>query len=118
MAARAALVTGASSGIGLASAVRLARAGWRVFGGVRSEADAAALHELEVVPVMLDVTESEQVAAAAAAVGPELHGLVDNAGIAVAAPLELVPLEELRRQLEVNVVGQVAVLQSVLPALR
>ena len=52
------------------------------------------------------------------AVGPELHGLVDNAGIAIAAPLELVPLDEFRRQLEVNVVGQVAVLQAFLPALR
>ena len=118
MAARSALVTGASSGIGLASAARLARAGWHVFGGVRRDEDASALRELGVEPVMLDVTDSAQVAATATAVGPELHGLVDNAGIAVAAPLELVPLEELRRQLEVNVVGQVAVLQSVLPALR
>ena len=115
---RAALVTGASSGIGLASAVRLANAGWRVFGGVRTEADAAALRGRGIEPLVLDVTDPDQIAAAADAVGPELHGLVDNAGIAVAAPLELVPLDELRRQLEVNVVGQVAVLQAVLPALR
>jgi NAD(P)-dependent dehydrogenase (short-subunit alcohol dehydrogenase family) len=115
---RAALVTGASSGIGLASAVRLANAGWRVFGGVRTDADASVLRAHGVEPLELDVTDQGQIAAAADAVGSELHGLVDNAGIAVAAPLELVPLEELRRQLEVNVVAQVAVLQAVLPALR
>jgi NAD(P)-dependent dehydrogenase (short-subunit alcohol dehydrogenase family) len=112
------LVTGASSGIGLASAARLARAGWRVVGGVRSDEAAAAVRDHGVEPLLLDVTDSQQIAAAAEAVGAELHGLVANAGIAVAAPLELVPLHELRRQLEVNVVGQVAVLQAFLPALR
>jgi NAD(P)-dependent dehydrogenase (short-subunit alcohol dehydrogenase family) len=115
---RSVLVTGASSGIGLASAVRLAQAGWHVFGGVRTETDAAALRERGIEPVELDVTDSAQVASAAANVGPELHGLVDNAGIAIAAPLELVPLDELRHQLEVNVIGQIAVLQALLPALR
>ena len=115
---RSAVVTGASSGIGLASALRLARAGWRVYGGVRTVADADLLREQGIEPVELDVTDAGQIASAAAAVGPELHGLVDNAGIAIAAPLELVPLDELRRQLEVNVVGQVAVLQALLPALR
>jgi NAD(P)-dependent dehydrogenase (short-subunit alcohol dehydrogenase family) len=118
MTARVALVTGASSGIGLASAVRLASSGWSVIGGVRTDSDASALREQGIEPVALDVTDSGQIAAAAAAVGSELHGLVDNAGIAVAAPLELVPLDELRRQLEVNVVGQLAVLQAVMPALR
>ena len=112
------VVTGASSGIGLASARRLVSAGWRVYGGVRTEDAAAALREHDVEPLLVDVTDAEQIGALAEAVGPELHGLVDNAGIAVAAPLELVPLEELRRQLEVNVVGQVAVLQALLPALR
>jgi NAD(P)-dependent dehydrogenase (short-subunit alcohol dehydrogenase family) len=115
---RSVLVTGASSGIGLASARRLAQAGWRVFGGVRTETDAASLREHAIEPLLLDVTDAAQIAAAATEVGPELHGLVDNAGVAVAAPLELVPLDELRRQLEVNVVGQVAVLQATLPALR
>jgi NAD(P)-dependent dehydrogenase (short-subunit alcohol dehydrogenase family) len=112
------LVTGASSGIGRASALRLARAGWRVFGGVRTSADADSLRAQGVLPVELDVTDSDQIAAAAEEVGDALDGLVANAGIAVAAPLEVVPLEELRRQLEVNVVGQVAVLQGVLPSLR
>ena len=116
--ARAVLVTGASSGIGHASALRLAGSGWRVFGGVRSEEDAERLRGHGVEPLQLDVTDSVAIAAAAEVVGGELHGLVDNAGIAIAAPLELVPLDELRRQLEVNVVGQVAVLQAFLPALR
>jgi NAD(P)-dependent dehydrogenase (short-subunit alcohol dehydrogenase family) len=98
--------------------VRLASAGWNVYGGVRAAVDAASLREHGVEPVDLDVTDAVHIAAAAAAVGPELHGVVANAGIAIAAPLELVPLHELRRQLEVNVVGQVAVLQAVLPALR
>jgi NAD(P)-dependent dehydrogenase (short-subunit alcohol dehydrogenase family) len=112
------VVTGASSGIGLACALRLAAAGWRVYGGVRTSEDADALRGRGIEPLRLDVTNAEQVAAAAAAVGEALDGLVDNAGIAIAAPLELVPLDELRRQLEVNVVGQVAVTQAFLPALR
>ena len=112
------VVTGASSGIGLACCVRLASAGWRVFGGVRTDEDAAALGERGLEALRLDVTDAEQIAAAAHAVGPSLDGLVDNAGIAIAAPLELVPLDELRHQLEVNVVGQVAVTQAFLPALR
>ncbi len=115
---RSVLVTGTSSGIGLASVRRLAQAGWRVYGGVRTAEAAATLRQGGVEPLVLDVTDREQIASAAVTVGPELHGLVDNAGIAIAAPLELVPLEELRRQLEVNVVGQVAVLQAFLPALR
>lgn len=115
---RKVLVTGASSGIGLACATRLAGTGWRVLGGVRSAEDADALRALGVEPLELDVTDAAQISAAAESVGPELDGLVDNAGIAIAAPLELVPLDELRRQLEVNVVGQVAVTQALLPALR
>jgi NAD(P)-dependent dehydrogenase (short-subunit alcohol dehydrogenase family) len=85
---------------------------------VRSEEDAARLREHGVEPLLLDVTDPAQISAAAEVVGAELHGLVDNAGIAIAAPLELVQLNELRHQLEVNVVGQVAVLQAFLPALR
>jgi NAD(P)-dependent dehydrogenase (short-subunit alcohol dehydrogenase family) len=115
---RSVVVTGASSGIGEACALRLARGGWRVFGGVRTDEDAAALRERGIEPLRLDVTDVAHIAAAADAVGTSLDGLVDNAGIAVAAPLELVPLDELRRQLEANVVGQVAVTQAFLPALR
>ena len=108
-----ALVTGASSGIGEACAQRLAASGWRVYAGVRREGDApAASHEL-----LLDVTNAEQIARAADEVG-ELDALVNNAGIAIAMPLEFIPLDELRRQLEVNVIGQVAVTQAFLPQLR
>jgi NAD(P)-dependent dehydrogenase (short-subunit alcohol dehydrogenase family) len=110
---RTALVTGASSGIGAACAARLAGAGWRVFAGVRRAGDAPAGTE----EILLDVTDEDQVRAAAERID-ELHGLVNNAGIAIAIPLEFIPLEELRRQFEVNVVGQVAVTQAFLPHLR
>jgi NAD(P)-dependent dehydrogenase (short-subunit alcohol dehydrogenase family) len=110
---RTVFVTGASSGIGAACAERLARSGWRVLAGVRGEGDAPAGTE----EVLLDVTDAEQVRAAAGRVD-SLDALVNNAGIALAVPLEFVPVEELRRQLEVNVVAQVAVTQAFLPALR
>jgi NAD(P)-dependent dehydrogenase (short-subunit alcohol dehydrogenase family) len=110
---RTALVTGASSGIGEACALRLVRSGWRVLAGVRTAGDAPDGTE----EVLLDVTDEEQVRAAAESVD-ELHGLVNNAGIAIASPLEAIPLDELRRQLEVNVIGQVAVTQALLPGLR
>jgi NAD(P)-dependent dehydrogenase (short-subunit alcohol dehydrogenase family) len=116
---RTVLVTGASSGIGEATARRLHAHGWRVLAGVRRDEDAERLRGEGLEPLVLDVTDSEHVAAAASALeGGPLHGLVNNAGVAVAAPVELLPLEELRRQLEVNVVGQVAVTQALLPALR
>jgi NAD(P)-dependent dehydrogenase (short-subunit alcohol dehydrogenase family) len=111
---RSVLVTGASSGIGAACAERLGRAGWHVFAGVRKQGAAPA----GTTELLLDVTEAGAIEAAAAAVGDRLDGLVDNAGIAIAAPLEHLPLDELRRQLEVNVVGQLAVTQALLPALR
>lgn len=110
---RTAIVTGASSGIGEACAVRLALAGWRVLAGVRREGDAPEGTE----EVLLDVTDAEQIRAAAERVD-ELDGLVNNAGIALGSPLELVPVDQLRYQLEVNLVGQVAVTQALLPALR
>jgi NAD(P)-dependent dehydrogenase (short-subunit alcohol dehydrogenase family) len=121
-AARSVLITGASSGIGEASALRLAHAGWRVFAGVRADADgdrlrAAAGERLE--PLTIDVTEPATIEAAAAALGgAPLGGLVNNAGTALAMPLEFLPLDQLRRQLEVNLVGHVAVTQALLPNLR
>jgi len=112
-----AVVTGASSGIGEACALRLANAGWRVLAGFRRDEDAERLGAQGVEPVRIDVTE--QVSIAAVADGVEsLSGLVNNAGVAVSMPLELIPLDELRRQLEINVIGQVAVTQALLPALR
>lgn len=109
---RTALVTGASSGIGAACVRRLESAGWRVFSGVRTAGDAPAGTE-----VLLDVTSAEETRAAAKEIG-QLDALVNNAGIAIAMPLEFLPLDELRRQLEVNVIGQVAVTQAFLPHLR
>lgn len=123
---RSCVITGASTGIGEACARRLDAAGWRVFAGVRREEDAARLRSgmsARMQPIMLDVTDSRSIAAAAvsvrATVGEEgLSGLVNNAGIAVAAPLEYLPIDEFRRQIEVNVTGQLAVTQAFLPLLR
>ena len=120
------VVTGASTGIGKACALHLDRLGFAVYAGVRKEADGAALASeasSRLVPVILDVTDAATIASAASAVetaasGHGVRGLVNNAGIAVGGPLEFVPIDELRRQLEVNVVGQVAVTQAFLPALR
>jgi NAD(P)-dependent dehydrogenase (short-subunit alcohol dehydrogenase family) len=119
------LVTGASSGIGRATALRLAAAG-HVYAGVRREADGDQLVRAaaggEVTPVLLDVTEASQIAEAAAVIGGHaaagLDGLVNNAGYGLACPTELVPLDAFRRQLDVNVTGQLAVTQAVLPLLR
>ena len=122
---RTVLVTGASKGIGEACVIRLSRAGWRVFAGYRAAADADVLNAIgaTVVPVRLDVTEADDIAAAAAVVDEHagddgLHAVVNNAGIAVGGPLEFLPIDALRTQLEVNVIGQVAVTQAMLPAVR
>jgi NAD(P)-dependent dehydrogenase (short-subunit alcohol dehydrogenase family) len=121
----AVLITGTSTGIGAASAVELARCGFRVFAGVRNENDGERLIARSdyIVPVLIDVTDSCQIAAAAESVGRAvgdagLAGLVNNAGIVIAGPLETLPLGHLRRQFEVNVVGQIAVTQAFLPLLR
>ena len=121
MAERSVLVSGASSGIGRATALHLEQQGWKVFAGVRTEAAALALQKASagsLVTVMLDVTDARQIAAVAKTIGPRLDALVNNAGVAVAAPLEFLPVDELRHQLEVNVVGQVALTQALIPALR
>jgi NAD(P)-dependent dehydrogenase (short-subunit alcohol dehydrogenase family) len=115
------LVTGASTGIGRATALRLDAAGWKVYAGVRSDEAGAVLAGLaseRLQPLIVDVTDAATCAAAMATVGGSLDGLVNNAGIAVGGPLETVALDELRNQLEVNVVGQVAMTQAALPALR
>ncbi len=120
------VITGASTGIGEACALCLDALGFRVFAGVRNPADSERLSRAasdRLVPVQLDVTDAQSVRSAAAKVAcalgdAPLNGLVNNAGIAVASPLEFVPLDALRRQFEVNVVGQVAVTQAFLPSLR
>jgi NAD(P)-dependent dehydrogenase (short-subunit alcohol dehydrogenase family) len=111
------LLSGASSGIGLACAERLSRAGWRVLAGARRPEHLEALAALPgVEPLELDVTDEAAVARAAAAAGERLDALVNNAGIAVTGPVEGLPLSAWREQLEVNVIGQVAVTRAALPA--
>ncbi|MGD0725465.1 MAG: SDR family oxidoreductase [Spirochaetia bacterium] len=123
---KAVLVTGASSGIGKECALRLASRGFRVFAGVRKNEDGERLRAETsgaIIPVLLDVTDSASIADAARRVSGSLdagglHGLVNNAGIAVAGPLEMLPPEALRKQFDVNVIGQIAVTQAFLPMLR
>lgn len=115
---RTVLITGAGSGIGLATARLLAGRGYRVLGGVRKAEDAEALKGLGVEPLFLDVTREEDLRRAAEEVPDRLFGLVANAGIAVAGPLELVPLSAFREALEVNVLGALATVQAFLPHLR
>jgi NAD(P)-dependent dehydrogenase (short-subunit alcohol dehydrogenase family) len=119
------LLTGASTGIGRATALRLAGSGWTVLAGVRKAADDEALRAVggeRVIPLELDVTDLEQIERAAERMGElapgGLDALVNNAGSAVGGPLELLSLEDLRCQFEVNFFGQVAVTQALIPALR
>jgi NAD(P)-dependent dehydrogenase (short-subunit alcohol dehydrogenase family) len=115
------LITGASRGIGRAAAVRMAGAGWDVLAGVRSPADGAAVvaeNPARITAVELDVTNAEQIAALDDTLPVRLDAVVNNAGIAVGGALEALPIEELRLQFEVNVIGQVAVTQVLLPRLR
>jgi NAD(P)-dependent dehydrogenase (short-subunit alcohol dehydrogenase family) len=121
------LITGASSGIGAATALALDRQGMRVFAcfepAAREGRTALAGASDRLHRVKLDVTSAESIGSAfteieAALAGEGLHGLVNNAGIGVPGPLETIPLEDLRRQLEVNVLGQVAVTQAALPLIR
>jgi NAD(P)-dependent dehydrogenase (short-subunit alcohol dehydrogenase family) len=114
-------VTGAARGIGRATAVRLGARGWDVTAGVRRPEDGEPLRAAaggRITPVLLDITDDDQVAAVADALPARLDAVVNSAGIVVSGPMEGVGLDELRRQLEVNVVGQVAVTQAVLPRLR
>ncbi len=120
------LITGASGGIGTACTVALAQAGFRVFAGVRQQKHGELLQQLDpksIVPLVIDVTDLSTIESARdeieKAIGDRgLYGLVNNAGILVSAPIECLSLEEFRHQLEVNVIGQVAVIQAFLPAVR
>jgi NAD(P)-dependent dehydrogenase (short-subunit alcohol dehydrogenase family) len=123
----AVVVTGASSGIGRACALNLARSGFHVFAGIRKGKDGEALEyaapEASLTPLHLDVTDSDFIASAVETVAETvgeagLAGLVNNAGVGVAWPLELVPINELRHQFEVNVFGQLSVTQAFLPLIR
>jgi NAD(P)-dependent dehydrogenase (short-subunit alcohol dehydrogenase family) len=113
------VVTGASTGIGEATATQLAKLGFDVLAGVRKDEDAERLRGAGLRPLKLDVTDAGSIEAARGELGDApLAGLVNNAGIAVSGPVEFIPLDELRRQLEVNLIGQIAVIQALLPALR
>ncbi len=119
------LVTGTSTGIGHSTALELARRGWRVFAGVRKEADGEALAreaDGEVHTVLLDVADEASIDAAAAFLaehtGGELHGLVNNAGVYLGGPLELMRPDEIRKTLDVNVTGLLLLTRACLPLLR
>ena len=120
------LITGASTGIGAACAIRLAAAGMHVYAGVREDAAGAALRAQNaalITPLHIDVTDADSIAAAVATLDAQLgdaglNGLVNNAGIAIGGPLEVLPMNEIRRQFDVNVFGALAVTQAFLPQLR
>src|SRR5690625_971978 len=114
------LITGAGRGIGEATALRLARAGWTVFAGVRDDLSRERLAAVEgdVTPVLLDITDETHIAALADLLPEHLDAVVNNAGIGVLGPVEALTLADIRRQFEVNLFGQVAVTQAVLPRIR
>lgn len=123
---RSVLITGASTGIGRACALHMDRLGWRVFAGVRKDADARSLRgeaSPRLTPVRLDVTDSPSIRRARStverAVGAAgLSGLVNNAGIAYGGPVELLDIKGLRGAFDVNFFGLIEVTQAFLPLLR
>jgi len=120
------VITGASTGIGAGCAIGCAQQGMTVFAGVRDLRAGEALQAkggAAIIPLALDVTDGESIKRAAETVGTRvgaagLGGLVNNAGVAIGSPLEIIPLSQLRKQLEVNVIGQIAVTQAFVPFLR
>jgi NAD(P)-dependent dehydrogenase (short-subunit alcohol dehydrogenase family) len=120
------VITGSSTGIGRACALMLDRNGFRVFAGIRKDADGDSLRSAaseSLTPVHIDVTDAASIQAMAEEVRSEvgdagLHGLVNNAGTTLPCPIEYLPLDGFRRQLEVNLVGPLAVTQALLPVLR
>ncbi|MET8870983.1 SDR family oxidoreductase [Nocardia sp. NPDC004604] len=116
------VVTGASTGIGAAAARELARRGFHVIAGVRRDQDADALRTDRIEPIILDITEPDHIAQLAPLFADDsrtgaLRALVNNAAIQINAPVETLPLDEWRRQFEVNLFGHIAVTQALLPAL-
>jgi NAD(P)-dependent dehydrogenase (short-subunit alcohol dehydrogenase family) len=120
------LITGASTGIGEACVIHLAKRGFSILAGVRKETDARAIEQAggaNVRGVLLDVTDGQTIAAAAKIAseitgGDGLFGLVNNAGMSINGPVEHVSLPDWRRQFDVNLFGQIAVTQAMLPLLR
>ncbi|MDP7703088.1 SDR family NAD(P)-dependent oxidoreductase [Mycobacterium sp. TY815] len=114
------VVTGASTGMGAATAEELARRGFHVLAGVRREADADALRADGIEPQILDITVESDIAAIADRVTRDprpLRALVNNAGIAINSPVETLPMAQWRRQFEVNLFGHIAITQALLPEL-
>lgn len=118
-------ITGASSGIGKITAITLAKNGFQILAGVRKEEDAQKLkaESSNIIPIFLDVTNQDSINDAFNKIfeiieNNGLYSLVNNAGIAVAGPLEFLPIERLRQQLEINVIGQIAITQKLLPLIR
>src|SRR3954471_22389631 len=116
------LISGASTGIGAATARELARRGFHVLAGVRRQSDADALCADNLEPVILDITDPAQIEAVAARIagdpaGRPLRVVINNAGIAINAPVELLTMDEWRHQFDVNFFGHIAVTKAVLPAL-
>jgi len=113
------LITGAGRGLGRTAALTLAAHGWRVYAGVRNDADARKLADRPgITPITLDITDAEHLVKLPGQLPERLDALVNNAGVAVGGPIETLALDELRRQLEVNVIGSTAVTQAVLPLIR
>ncbi len=115
-------MTGASTGIGAATARELAQRGFHVLAGVRSDADGDAIRSANVEPSRLDITNEAEIAMLVKRIADDpdrrpLRGLVNNAGIQINAPVEALPLTEWRRLFDVNLFGHVAMTQAFLPAL-
>ncbi|MFE2813852.1 SDR family oxidoreductase [Streptomyces nigra] len=116
------LITGASTGMGAATARELARRGFHVLAGVRRQSDADTLRSAGLEPVFLDITNPEQIASVSKRIaddpaGRPLRAVINNAGIAINAPVEVLSMEDWQRQFDVNFFGHIAVTKAVLPAL-
>ncbi len=114
------LITGSSSGLGKAAALKLASNGFKVFAGVRKQEDKETLEQLHsnIIPVFIDVTSEESVNCAFEKIKEKtdtLYALVNNAGVALAGPVEYIPVDILKKQFDINVFGAIRVAQKALP---
>ena len=119
------VITGTSTGIGKACAIHLDKLGFKVYAGVRKQADGDNLKKEasdRLIPIILDVTDANSIRKAAGIIdketGGELYGLINNAGIGRGGALEVTPVDEIRKLMEVNVIGLLAITQAFIPMLR